>query len=164
NEANATTPTQSAPATPSNLTASAASATEIDLAWTDNSVSPSAATSFQLYRSSDGINFDWFATTGQGVTSYTWNSASPSTAYYFYVTASNSNGASAPSNTASVTGMAVPAAPSNLTATARSSARVDLAWIDNSTSPALATSFKLYRSTDQTKWKWFATPGQGVTS
>src|SRR5205807_1140003 len=126
-----------------------------------------AATSFKLYGSTDQVNWTWFANPGQGVTSYTWGGGSPSTSYYFYVTASVTAGDSGSSNTATVTTLAVPAAPSNLTATAASATQVTLSLHDTpptcSTNPA-ATSFKLYRSTDQSHWTWFVSAGQGVTS
>src|SRR5439155_14842908 len=163
----ATVTTPAPPAAPSNLAGTAVSTAQVNLSWTDNSVSPNLATSFKIYRSTDNVSFSWFASAAQGATSYSWLGGSPGTTYYFYVTASNAAGDSAASNTATVTTMGLPAAPSNLTAMARSSAEVDLAWKDNSgtssTNPA-ATSFKLYRSTDNVSWSWFATPGQGTTS
>src|SRR5439155_724551 len=60
----ATVTTPAVPAAPSNLTATAASATQVNLSWTDNSVSPAAATSFKIYQSNDNITFNWIATTG----------------------------------------------------------------------------------------------------
>src|SRR5438128_12460576 len=101
NTASATT--LSAPKAPGNLAATAASATAVNLSWTDNSVSPNVATSFKLYRSTDNVTFSWFASAGQGVTTYTWGGGSAGTTYYFYVTASSSTGDSPPSNTATVT-------------------------------------------------------------
>ena len=107
------------------------------------------ATSFKVYRSSDNVNFSWFVSTGQGVTSYTWTGGSPATSYYFYVTAYNRAGESAPSNTAAVTTPAPAAAPSSLAATTVS-----------------GTGLPLYRSTDAVSWVWFAltvdTPAEEV--
>src|SRR5258708_15945780 len=121
-----------APAAPNNLTATATSTTSVNLSWTDNSVSPGVATSFKVYRSTDNVTFAWFASTNQGVTTYSWTGGSAGTSYYFYVKGSNTAGDSAASNTATVTTLAVPAAPSNLTATAVSTSQVNLAWKDNS--------------------------------
>src|SRR5207237_141619 len=121
----ATVATPALPKAPSNLTATAASTTQVNLSWTDNSASgPTVATSFKIYRSTDNVNFSWFATAAQGVTTYTWTGGSPATSYSFYVTASAAAGDSGPSNTASVTTMALPAAPSNLTASAASATQV----------------------------------------
>src|SRR5207244_12526053 len=80
--------TLSPPKAPSNLTATAASATSVNLSWTDNSVSPNVATSFKLYRSTDNVTFSWFASAGQGATTYTWWGGSAGRTYYFYVAAS----------------------------------------------------------------------------
>jgi titin len=159
----ASTTTLAVPAAPSNLAATAASATQINLSWTDNSGTSSSnptATSFKVYKSTDGVNFFWLASTGQGVTSYSWGAALPSTTYSFYVTAAVSAGESSPSTSVNVTSLPVPAAPSNVTATAASATQVNLSWTDNSgtsSSNPKATSFKLYRSTDQVNWSWFAT-------
>src|SRR5206468_3824615 len=70
--------TPSAPAAPSGMTAVAVSSTRIDLAWTDNS---SNEDGFKLFRSTDGVNWTWFATPAAGGTSYSWFGASPSTTY-----------------------------------------------------------------------------------
>src|SRR5207302_10202151 len=150
---------------PSNLTATALSTTQVSLSWTDNSTAgPTVAASFKLYRSTDQVSWAWFATTGQGVTSYTWGAGSPTTTYYFYVTASAASGDSAASNTASATTLGTPAAPSGMTATAVSTTQINLSWTDNSVSPTAATSFKVYRSADNVTFNWFATTGQGVTT
>ena len=55
------------PAAPGNLTAIALSATEISLAWSDNS---NNETGFRLERSVDGINWTEFAVTAGNITSY----------------------------------------------------------------------------------------------
>jgi titin len=77
------------------------------------------------------------------------------------VTASNGGGESAPSNTASVTTPAPPAAPSNLAATAVSGTQVNLTWADNSTNE---TGFRIYQSTDGVNYASFATVGANVTA
>src|SRR5207245_1825091 len=102
----ATVTTMGLPAAPSNLTAMARSSAEVDLAWKDNSGTSStnpAATSFKLYRSTDNVSWSWFATPGQGTTSYTGMGRSASTTYYYKVNAYDSVGASAYSNTANAT-------------------------------------------------------------
>src|SRR5207244_2471990 len=55
NAATATTP--AAPASPSNLVATAVSAGRIELTWADNSNNED---SFKLYRSMDGVSWEWF--------------------------------------------------------------------------------------------------------
>src|SRR5439155_7235735 len=100
------------------------------LTWTDNGTNE---TGFKLYRSTDNVTWIYLALTGPDVTSYTWWAASPGGTYSFRVVSYNSAGDSAPSNAATVTTPGAPAAPSNLSATAVSASRVDLAWTDNST-------------------------------
>src|SRR5206468_3312404 len=116
---------------------------------------------FKLYRSSDGVNWTWFATAGAGATATPWLGASPSTSYSFRVTAYNAAGESLPSNTAVVTTPATPAAPSNLAATASSGTQVNL---PSPRSSAIAAGLKLYRSSDGVHWVWFAPAGAGATA
>jgi hypothetical protein len=66
------------------------------------------------------------------------------------------------SGTAAVTVATVPAAPSNLTATAVPGWKVNLAWTDNSSNE---TGFKIQRSSNGgVSWTQIASVGQGVTS
>src|SRR5207244_2675040 len=66
-------------AAPSGLTATAAaSGTQVDLTWADNS---SNETGFNVYESTDGVNFTLLATAAANATSYSWTAASPGTAY-----------------------------------------------------------------------------------
>src|SRR5207245_885844 len=68
------------PAAPSNLAAVAVSGTQVNLTWADNA---NTVDGFKLYRSSDGVNWTWFATAGAGATATPWWGASPSTSYSF---------------------------------------------------------------------------------
>ena len=156
NIASATTP--QLPLAPSGLTATAASASEIDLAWTNNDAT---ATGTAIYKSTDGVNFNWSYTMAAGVSSYAVQDLPQTSTYYFYVTAFNTNGMSSPSNTSSATTMALPAAPSNLVATTASSSEIDLAWTNNDPS---ATGTKIYKSTDGVNFTWSYVVGQGVNS
>jgi hypothetical protein len=150
--------TPAPPAAPSNLAAAAVSGSQVNLAWANNVTNQDG---FKLYYSTDGTNWVWFATAGPNVTTYTWSGAAPATTYSFRVTAYNAAGESAPSNTASVTTPAPPAAPSNLAAAAVSGSQVSLTWADNA---GTEDGFKLYYSTDGTNWVWFATAGPGATA
>jgi hypothetical protein len=82
------TPTAtSAPAAPSNLTASAVSGLQINLSWTDNS---SNENGFAIEQSTDGVNFTQISTVGVNMTSYAANTnLSVGTTYYFRVRAFN---------------------------------------------------------------------------
>ncbi len=160
NVASATTQSASPPADPSNLSASAVSSSQINLAWTDNS---SDETGFQIERSTDGANFGQIATVGAGVTAYQNTGLAAGATYWYRVRATNGAGDSGYSNVASATtqNIAPPAAPSNLTATAVSSSQINLAWTDNSSDE---TGFQIERSTDGANFGQIAALGAGVTS
>jgi hypothetical protein len=134
------------PYPPSNLTATAVAATQVDLAWTDTATDEA---SFRLERSTDGTV--WTAVAASlpaNTTSYSDTGASPSTSYQYRINASNVNGTSAWSNTASATTSGIPpGAPAGLSATQVSSSRIDLAWTDTATSE---TGFVLERASDST--------------
>jgi hypothetical protein len=93
-------PPPAVPAAPSNLTAIAASSTQINLAWTDNANNETGQT---IERSTNGTTFTLIATVGANVTSYASTGLKKNTKYYFRVRATNSAGDSGYSNTASAT-------------------------------------------------------------
>jgi hypothetical protein len=133
-----------APAAPSNLTATAVSSSEIDLAWTDNA---NNETGFKIERCQNAgcSNFAQIATVGADVTTFNDTGLTASTTYSYRVRATNLGGDSAYSNTATATTQAaqnVPADPSNLVATAVSASEIDLSWSDNSNNE---TGFKIER-------------------
>jgi streptogramin lyase len=161
NTASATTqaPATVAPAAPSNLTAAAASTSEIDLTWSDNS---SSETGFKVESSLDGTTWNLLATTAANATSYQSTGLNPATTYQYRVRATNAAGDSANSNTASATtAQAVPAAPGNLTATAVSTSQINLTWSESSTN---ATGFKVEMSQNGSTWTLLTTTAAGVTS
>jgi hypothetical protein len=130
-----------APAAASNLTATAISATEIDLTWTRNSTDESG---FKIMRSTDNVNFTLVTTTAAETTSFANKTGlSPSTQYFYKVIATNAVGDAAASSTANATTQSgIPLAPTNLSATATKT-QVTLAW----TASASATSYNVYRGT-----------------
>jgi len=82
----------SPPAAPSNLTASATTATTITLNWTDNS---NNETAFLIERSVDDVNFTQIASVGTNVTTYGDSALSSDETYYYRVRATNAyNGVS----------------------------------------------------------------------
>jgi fibronectin type 3 domain-containing protein len=145
--------------TPTRLTATTASSTEIDLAWTD----VSGETGYRLERSLDGAS-GWSAigTTGQNVTTYADTGLAAGTTYFYRVVATNTGGDSAPSTVGSATTLPTPPpAPTGLTAAAASSTEIALSWSDVSGE----TGYKIQRSADGTSgWTQIGTTGQNVTS
>lgn len=131
------------PAAPTLLSATAASNTQINLAWTDNA---SNEDGFEIERSANGTD-GWalIDTTSANVTSRTNTGLTAATTYYYRVRAFNAVGNSAYSNIASATTMAIPTAPTLLTATAMSASSIALAWTDNATNE---TGYKIERSLD----------------
>ncbi|HXG93439.1 MAG TPA: choice-of-anchor D domain-containing protein [Blastocatellia bacterium] len=94
-----------APPAPSDLTATAVSSTEIDLAWHDNS---SNELGFRIERSLDGQNFTQIAELGPNTTGFNDTGLTPATTYFYRVFAFNNFGQSDPSNIAADTTQAPP--------------------------------------------------------
>jgi titin len=134
NIANATTLAPPPPAAPSGLTATPVSSTQVNLSWTDNSVTEDG---FRIERCQGAgcTTFAEIVAVGANVLTYSDTGRSPSTDYRYRVLAYNAGGNSAYSNIANAATLAPPppAAPSGLTATPISSTQVDLSWTDNST-------------------------------
>src|SRR5258708_7217257 len=91
------------PAAPKDLTASAASSSQVNLAWT---ASPTSGVTYNVYSSTiNGFTPSASNRIASGVTatSYTETGLSASTKYYFRVTAVNATGESAATNQVTVT-------------------------------------------------------------
>src|SRR6185369_8688950 len=89
------------PAAPSGLTATAVSSSQINLAWTDNA---NNETGFKIERKTGaGGTYAQIATVGANVTTYNNSGLAASTTYYYRVRATNSIGDSAFSNEANAT-------------------------------------------------------------
>jgi len=150
NVANATT-FQTVPADPTALTATAVSASQINLSWADNATNE---TGYKVERSLDGST-GWTEIAGSlaaNSTSYSDNGLNASTTYHYRVRANNVAGNSGYSNVANATTFAVtpvPATPTALTATAISASQINLSWTDNATDE---TAYKVERSTDGTNF------------
>jgi titin len=124
------------PTAPSGLVAQAASSSEIQLTWGDNSNNEE---SFRVEQATGTGAFAQVQTLAAGTTSVRITGLAASTAYSFRVRAANIAGTSAYSNTgsattsAAVTGTGGPAAPTNLVAQAVSTTEIMLTWQDNAT-------------------------------
>ena len=86
------------PTAPTDLTAAAASRSQINLTWTDTSGNESG---FRIERSTNGTNFQQLVTVGANVTSFANTGLSRDRTYSYRVRAYNSVGSSPYSNVAS---------------------------------------------------------------
>jgi titin len=150
------------PLAPSGLAASAVSASQINLSWSDNS---SDETGFIVERSTDNVTFTQIGTTAANTAAYNDSTGLlPNKQYFYRVRATNNGNNSTPSNTANATTLDVaPAAPTNLAASAISPTQINLTWTDASSNE---TGFILERSTDNfvSNVTQIATPAANVTS
>ncbi len=94
------TVTNTIPAAPSSLTGSAASSSQINLTWVDNS---SNEIGFKLERKTGTGAYAQIATVGAGVTAYNNSALTASTTYTYRVRATNATGDSGYSNETSAT-------------------------------------------------------------
>ena len=139
-------PSTPPPVVPTNLVATAVSASKINLLWDDSDTS---VTGYNIERATDGVNFSLLATTPATTKSYSDTSVTAGTSYQYRVRATNAAGNSAPSNIATATPLTPPVAPGTLTATVASGNQVNLAWVNNATNQ---TGFTVERSTDATNF------------
>ncbi|RMF96218.1 MAG: hypothetical protein D6734_04055 [Candidatus Schekmanbacteria bacterium] len=121
------------PDAPTNLEATAISTNQINLTWNDWSTNESV---FAIFRSTDvsAITTE-IATVGKNIESYSDNTVTKNTTYYYQVVARNSAGDSSRTNIASATTPDTkPVAPTGLAATVSLSSGVEitLTWNDNS--------------------------------
>jgi fibronectin type 3 domain-containing protein len=154
------TPQVSAPAAPTNLSATAVSSTQINLTWSDNS---SNETGFVVERATDS-GFTAGLTTanlGANATSYSATGLSAGTTYWFRVRATNAAGASANSNVASATTSATGGTGTGLAATyfdnmdftgatvSRTDPTINFNWGTGSPSPSIGADTFSARWTGQ---------------
>ncbi|HEX8525314.1 MAG TPA: fibronectin type III domain-containing protein [Tepidisphaeraceae bacterium] len=160
--ATATTPVAPrAPVSPTNLSATADSSSQVTLAWTDASDNE---TGFKIYRAATGGIFVQIGTVGAGVSSYVDTSVSANASYSYRMRATNSIGDSAYTDVVTVTtplAPQAPVAPTALSATATSPSQIVLSWTDNSNNE---TGFRIERATGAGSFAAIATLGAGVTS
>jgi hypothetical protein len=120
------------PTAPSDLTATVINEREVDLHWVDHS---NTELSFALQRKHNPEDpwLDGFAMTDANMTTFRDVYVVEDTTYTYRVRATNLQGYSDPANEVTVTTphLTLPAAPTNLQATALDATRVRLTWEDN---------------------------------
>lgn len=132
------------PADPTNLTVTAISSAQVDLAWTDNATNEDG---FVIQRSSDaGATWTQVGQTTADIVTFSDTSVLPLSTYTYQVYAFNLGGNSLPSNPATVsTPDGPPVAPSNLSAANVTQISLTLNWQDNSNNE---TGFSVQIATD----------------
>ncbi len=126
------------PYSPTNLSASTASQTQINLSWTKSGDDPGSVDSYNIYRNGTNI-----ANVGVGSTSYQVGGLTCNTNYSFYVKAVRQGVESTASNTASATTSSCFQPPS---------AEFD-AWPTSGTAP-LTVSFHIVNTSNMTTCSW----------
>ena len=136
------------PNAPNVFTPTSVSAYQVVITWTDNS---NNETGFKVERKTGAGSYSQIDIVAANVITYTDNTVSSYTGYYYRVRAYNAAGNSAYSGEVYVETPLpqAPTAPSALTVTAVTTSSIGLQWIDNSTNEE---SFKLERSTDGTNY------------
>lgn len=148
-----------APAAPTNLTATTASARQINLTWQDNATNEK---NYYVERSPNGSN-SWkvIATLGANVVSYQDTGRTQNTTYYYRVHCKAGRAHFKYSNTANAT-TAILAAPTALTATVASASQISFIWNDNT---AYETQYSIELSPNGTNsWTILGTVASNVTT
>jgi hypothetical protein len=150
---------------PSGLSAGAASTTQINLAWQDNSPNE---TGFEVHRSTTGPTgtFTLLASTAANVTSYSNQGLTPGTQYCYEVRLFRRTGGkttySAFTEVACATTPAPPAPASNASAVPKDGNTVALSWTDNSSTEE---GFRVQRAaSDAGPWETITTTAPNVAS
>lgn len=125
NEATLPTP----PLAPTGLAVSAPAPDQLLLTWTDTSQTESG---FRIERRV-GDFFTQVGTVGAGVTQFVDTGVLPGTSYTYQLRSTNAGGASAPSGT--VTGLSLPATPTQFAVAPFSATQLELSWTDGNPSP-----------------------------
>jgi fibronectin type 3 domain-containing protein len=151
------------PDKPTGLSAVTSSSTSIALTWTDASDDEEG---FRIYRGTSSGDISSVAgTVGAGTNTFTDNGLTPSTTYYYEVTAYNGASESERSNmdsdTTDATPVTIPNAPTGLSATTINGERVDLAWNDASGNE---THFYIYRGPSAGSLNQLATVSANTSS
>jgi hypothetical protein len=149
---------QTVPANPTSLLSTAAKPTEAPLAWTDNSGDELL---FRVDRSTNGSSYTFLGYTQAGVTAFRDTGLTPSTKYYYRVSAENPAGNSGYATYTYTTSSGIPDAPTGLTSSSVSANRIVLTWTDNSSDESL---FRVERSLNGSTYTSIGTTSANVAA
>jgi fibronectin type 3 domain-containing protein len=144
------------PGVPTRLSITEPTASSLKISWRDEG---GKATGFDLQRKTGEGNFVSVAAPGAEVRQLVDRGLSPNTAYKYRIRAKNEGGFSAFTDEAS--GLTLPAAPKELTATATGPRKIDLKWRAGSTSGGYAIE---RHSQEEESFRRIATVGGGTTA
>ena len=150
--------TPALPGTPTNLTATVASSTRINLAWTDNATDENG---FSVERKVGTAGFFVVNSVPANTTTYASVFLQPDTQYTYRVRAYRGPDYSGYATSPQVKTFAMPAAPTNVTATAATRTRVVVNWTDVATDE---TGYKIEKKTGTGAFIHIVTVGANVTS
>jgi hypothetical protein len=151
------------PRAPSNLSATAPSASQVNLSWEDNSPNESG---FEVYRAlGPGGTYGPVTTTVANIKAYTDGGRTAGTEYCYQVRALKRSGSKTTFSTFAgpicATTLVPPAAASEASAVPRSSTTIGITWTQNSSDES---GFRLERGPEETgPWVAVATTGPDVT-
>lgn len=141
-----------APTAPTELSATPASANQVNLGWMDKSADE---TGFKIERRVGAGTWVAVATAAANAVSYADTGLSPATTYAYQVRAVNGALESANAGPVSATTLpAAPVAPSGLAASVLGSSQIKLTWLDNSSNE---TGFVIERRVGSAAWGVVAT-------
>jgi len=145
---------------PTSLSATAQSTSNISLGWNDNSTGEDG---FTIERSNDGNSWSALATTAANATSYNDGGLPAASTRFYRVRAFEAADVSAWSNTANATTFDVPpATPTGLSATATSDSQINLGWVDQAGNE---DGYRVERSDDgSTGWGSITSLGANSTN
>ena len=157
------------PGAPTSLSATVGSTTSIDLSWTAPADNGGRVISGYKIEVSADSGTTWtvlVATTGSTDTTYEHSGLTIGDTRHYRVSAINSVGTGAVSNTDSATTAAVPGAPTNLRATAISDSAINLSWTAPANNGGSAiTGYKIERRSQGNDWTTpVATTGSTATT
>jgi hypothetical protein len=138
------------PVAPSNLKATAASTTQINLTWKDNSINE---VGFKIERD-DGTGWKQIAVTPANVTRYSNTGLIPGKSYFYRVRAYNSTGENS-GYCDPISAATLPSAPQGLSAKALTGKQIQLAW----TAVSGASGYVIERSLNGTTWSQVGSVG-----